>query len=340
MRYSALILLGLVSMQPGAAALAGDTGAVRILTNPGDAELSVDGQVKGRSPSSAQETFLIHLTPGEHLVKASKANFGPAERKVIVAADTDQTVKLDLPPGIALVNIPGGCFQMGSPPDEPERDADEDPQHEVCIKPFALGKYEVTFADWDACVADGGCSTNPSDQGWGRGKRPVINVSWNDMQEYIRWLNKATGSSGFRLPSEAEWEYAARAGTTTPFSTGDCIDSSLANYDGTFEFAKCSIKEGVNLGKTAEVGSYPPNPWGLYDILGNVNELVADCWEQGYEGAPTDGSPRTDGNCTRHVVRGGSWFGFANFARSAWRCRSGAPHFSHRILGFRVAYAP
>jgi formylglycine-generating enzyme required for sulfatase activity len=338
-RYSTIFLVGIVSMLPGASTLAGGTGAVRIVTVPGDAELSIDGEVKGRSPGADQESFLIHLAPGEHLIGATKPSFGPAERKVLVAADTDQTVKLDLPPGIALIDIPGGCYLMGSPPNEPERDTAEGPQHEVCIKPFALGKYEVTFADWDACVADGGCSVTPGDQGWGRGQRPVVNVSWSDIQEYIHWLNAKAGSKAFRLPTEAEWEYAARAGTTTPFSTGACIDASQANFDGTFDYAECRSKHSTNLGKTAEVGSYPPNPWGIYDMQGNANELTADCWNEGHEGAPSDGSVRTDGNCSRRTVRGGSWLHFADFTRSAWRCRSGA-NFAHRTLGFRLVYAP
>lgn len=335
MRYSTLVLLGIASMLSGAAALADDTGAVRIFTVPGDAELFIDGERKGQSPTTADETFLIHLAPGEHLVSAVKEHFGTAEHKVFVAADTDQTVRLDLAPRIAMIAIPGGCYQMGSPLDEPERDPDEGPQHEVCVKPFALGKYEVTFADWDACVADGGCTLSPDDQGWGRGNRPVINVSWNDMQQYVRWLNKS-GDLGFRLPSEAEWEYAARAGTTTPFSGGTCINSDQANYDGTFNYAGCGTHEGINLGKTVEVGSYPPNPWGFHDMSGNVNELTADCWNDGYAGAPSDGSAWEEGNCSRRVMRGGSWFGFANFTRPAWRCRSGAG-FAHRTLGFRLA---
>lgn len=337
MRYSTIFILFIASLLPAAAALAETTGAVRIFTTPGDAEISVDGERSGNSPVSPEETFLIRLAPGEHQISVTKAGYGKAERKLFVAAGTDQTVKLDLVPGIAMVAIPGGCFQMGTPPDEPERDRDEGPQHEVCVAPFAIGKYEVTFADWDACTADGGCTHRPNDEGWGRGKRPVINVSWHQIQEYIRWLN-ITGT-GFRLPTEAEWEYATRAGTTTPFSTGDCITTDQANYDGTFEYAQCGVPTGPILGKTAEVGSYPPNPWGLHDVHGNINELVEDCWHDSYDGAPHDGSAWVEDNCPRRVVRGGSWYGFVDSTRSGYHCRA-APTFGHRSIGFRLARTP
>ena len=137
----------------------------------------------------------------------------------------------------AMVFIPAGRFQMGSPATKPqwgslatllEHHPDESPQHWVQIPAFELGQTEVTFAQWDVCVAAGGCSHEPEDEGWGRGERPVINVSWDDAQEYVGWLSRMTGRA-YRLPSEAEWEYAARAGTTTPFSTGNCIDTRQAN---------------------------------------------------------------------------------------------------------------
>lgn len=335
MRCPTLLIASLACLLPSALALAEGTGVVRIYTLPGDAALLVNGERKGSSPATAAETFLIHLTPGEYQISATKPGFGVAERMVFVAADTDQTLKLDLAPEIEMVRIPGGCFLMGSPDSEPERDADEGPQHEVCLQPFELGKFEVTFADWDACHSDGGCAIRPDDQGWGRGRRPVINVSWRDVQEYIRWLNRTTGLD-YRLPSEAEWEYAARAGTATPFSTGTCISTDQANYDGTFEYADCRSPKDVNLGKTTEVGSYPPNPWGLHDMPGNVNELTEDCWNEGYAGAPADGSPWLEGNCTRRVIRGGSWYGYAGYTRSAYRCRGGSG-FAHRSLGFRLA---
>ncbi len=152
------------------------------------------------------------------------------------------------------------------------------PQHRVTVKPFAIGKYEVTFDEWDACVKAGGCNGyRPEDPGWGRGNRPVINVSWNDTKAYVAWLAKKTGNP-YRLPSEAEWEFAARAGTTTPFAFGTTITPKQANF-------------GRSDGKTEPVGSYPPNAWGLYDMHGNVWEWVEDCWHDNYGRSPTDGQP-------------------------------------------------
>lgn len=336
MRHLIPLLLSLALLLPASVAAQDDaTGVLRIFSIPGDAQVTIDGELKGLSPASAQETFMIHLPAGEYQVGATKAGFDPVARTVIVGAGTEQTIKLSLAPEIRMAKLPAGCFLMGSPPDEPERDPDEGPQREVCLPAFELGIYEVSFADWDACVRDGACTKEPSDEGWGRGNRPVVNVSHDDMREYLRWINQLT-DKGYRLPSEAEWEYAARAETTTPFSTGACIDTDQANYDGTFEYADCQAHTGVNLGQTTPIGTYAPNPWGLYDMHGNVNEMTADCWNDDYVDAPTDGRPWREGNCTRRVMRGGSWYGYAGYMRSAYRCRIGTG-FSHRSVGFRLA---
>ena len=177
---------------------------------------------------------------------------------------------------------------MGSPDSEPEREDDECPQHWVQVPAFEIGRYPVTFAQWDACMAAGGCRHMPDDLGWGRGQQPVINVSWKDAQEYVRWLTRVTGEH-WRLPTEAEWEYAARAGTKTPFSTGACITTRQANYDGNYDYNNCGA-ETVYRGNTQPVGSYPANPWGLYEVHGNVWEWVEDQYHESYKGAPTDGS--------------------------------------------------
>jgi formylglycine-generating enzyme required for sulfatase activity len=234
-----------------------------------------------------------------------------------------------------MIQIPAGRFLMGSPPDEPGRYDNEGPQHWVQIPAFALGKHAVTFDQWDACVAAGGCNHRPEDQGWGRGQRPVINVSWDDAQQYIRWLSRETGKT-YRLPSEAEWEYATRAGTNAPFSTGDCISTTLANYNGDQDYNGCGAKTGVFLGKTQPVASYPENPWGLYDMHGNIWEWVEDCWHDSYAGAPTDATPWRRANSPRHVVRGGSWSFYPRFLRSAYRYRY-AKDLRDLALGFRVA---
>jgi len=172
-----------------------------------------------------------------------------------------------------------------------------------------VGKYEVTFAEWDACVAAGGCNQHPKDEGWGRGKRPVINVSWEDItKEYLPWLSRKTGKT-YRLLTEAEWEYAARAGTTTAFSTGQTITTKQANVKG----------HKFDVGATIDVGSFRPNAFGLYDMHGNVWEWVQDCLNGAYYDTPTDGSAQTTGNCSFRILRGGSSGSVPQFLRSAHR---------------------
>jgi formylglycine-generating enzyme required for sulfatase activity len=221
-----------------------------------------------------------------------------------------------------MVVVPAGRFVMGSPEDEVDRRADEGPQREVTIvRPFAVGKFELTFAEWDACMAAGGCRHTPSDNGWGRGKRPVVNVSWHDItNEYLPWVSRKTGKT-YRLLSEAEWEYAARAGTTTPYSTGLTITQSQANFH--------------SLKTTFLVGSFQPNAFGLYDMHGNVQEWVQDCLETSYLGAPIDGSAVTSASCDLRVLRGGAWNSTPRVLRSARRAWS-LPVIRNSIIGFRI----
>ena len=183
-----------------------------------------------------------------------------------------------------MVSIPGGTFRMGDLSGDgykPQR-----PAHSVTVAAFKIGKYEVTFAQWDACVADGGCSRyRPSDSGWGRGNRPVMKVSWDDIQGFIAWLNDKTGGN-FRLPTEAEWEYAARAGSTTKFHFGNsesqlCRYGNHADTSTDFDWRNKSCSDGVGK-RTAAVGRYQPNSYGLYDMYGNVYEWVQDCWNKNY----------------------------------------------------------
>lgn len=174
-----------------------------------------------------------------------------------------------------MVPIPPGTFLMGSPSEEKERNRDEGPPRHVTIaQPFALGKYEVTFAEWDACVAAGGCLYRPGDHGRGRGRRPVMQVSWSDAKTYVAWLSRIAGKA-YRLPSEAEWEYAARAGTSTPFSNGATISTDEANYNGAFVYD--GGRKGKYLRQTLEVGTFAPNQFGLHDMHGNIREWVEDC---------------------------------------------------------------
>ena len=223
----------------------------------------------------------------------------------------------------AMVVVPAGSFMMGSPA------GTEDPLHRMEIsKPFAVGKHEVTFAEWDACVSAGGCGYRPGDRGWGRGTRPVINLSWDDAQSYVAWLSGETGA-GYRLLSEAEWEYAARAGTTTRYWWGNEIGRNRANCDG------CGSRWDDR--ETAPVGSFSSNEFGLHDMHGNVWEWVEDCWHNSYSGAPTDESAwTTGGDCSRRVLRGGSWFNSPRYLRSANRLRD-TTRFRRSFNGFRVA---
>jgi formylglycine-generating enzyme required for sulfatase activity len=194
-----------------------------------------------------------------------------------------------------MVVVPAGTYVMGANDGEDN----EKPPHTVAIRhAFAVGKFEVTFDEWDACVAHGGCKQEANDNGWGRGRRPVINVNWDDAEQYETWISKLTGKS-YRLLSEAEWEYAARAGTTTKYFWGDDIGKDNANCDG------CGGQWDAK--QTAPVGSFKSNSFGLYDMAGNVFQWVEDCWHENYNGAPADGSAWTAANCGKPVFRGGSW---------------------------------
>lgn len=218
-----------------------------------------------------------------------------------------------------MVKIPEGRFKMGAPITEDRYSADEGPVHWVTIaRPFAVGAYEVTFDEWDACVSAGGCDGyRPDDEGWGRGNRPVINVSWEDAQMYVAWLTRKTGKK-YRLLSESEWEYVARAGSTTSFHTGATISTSQANYDGNYTYGMG--RRGEYRERTTPVGTFRANAYGLYDVHGNVQEWVQDCWHEDYVGAPIDGSAWDSEHCISRVSRGGSWYDLPAYLRSEYRC--------------------
>jgi formylglycine-generating enzyme required for sulfatase activity len=225
-------------------------------------------------------------------------------------------------PVIEWVNIPAGTFSMGSPINEPFR-FDDEIQHTVSINAFRMSKYEITFDQYQLfCKATG--KITPNDEGWGRGKRPVINVSRDDAMECAKWM-------GGRLPTEAEWEYAARAGTTTPFPNGNCITTKQANYNGQKPYVGCI--EGLNLRKSVPVGSYPPNAWGLHDMNGNVWEWCSD-WYGDYSPEPqTNPMGIPSGSCA--IIRGGSWYCFEQHCRSAYRSCYDPTTLNHGI-GFRI----
>jgi formylglycine-generating enzyme required for sulfatase activity len=225
-----------------------------------------------------------------------------------------------------MIVIPAGEFTMGSPAAETGRLAVESPPHKVTIaRPFAVSGFDVTFADWDACVAASGCPPI-GDAGFGRSTKPVINVTWNDAQQYVAWLSKTAGQP-YRLLTEAEWEYAARAGATTAYPWGEEVGEGNANCSG------CG--SAWDNRETSPAGSFKPNAFGLHDMAGNVWQWVQDCFHGDYGGAPTDGSAWTGGDCSRRVVRGGSWVDRPQFSRSAHRLSFSAA-FRISNLGFRV----
>src|SRR5262245_46899636 len=257
---------------------------------------------------------------GTPLSSQTARSLTPAEERALKPGDSFRECN-ECP---EMVVVPAGSFMMGSPPGEAGHDPSEGPQHRVTIAtPFAVGKFEVTFAEWDACVAADGCKLRPNDQGWGRGRTPAINVPWNDITiVYLPWLSRKVGKT-YRLLTEAEWEYAARAGSTTMrYGFGDAITKAQAQY-----FAS----------RPVEVGSFAANRFGLHDMHGNVSEWVQDCWNGSYDGARSDGSGwNKSGECRNRARRGGSWSDPPEALRSAARGANSSV-FRGSNLGFRVA---
>lgn len=220
-----------------------------------------------------------------------------------------------------MMRLDGGKFMMGSPASEPGHRAWEGPQREVTIAPLAVSLKEVTFAEWDACVAGGGCMNyTPTDKGWGRGARPAMMVSWTDARTYLKWLSGKTGKT-YRLPTEAEWEFAARGGTTSAYWWGAKYASGKVPH-----------------GKTDETGSHDANAFGLFDVSGNVAEWVEDCYANSFASAPVDGSAVSPGGCNQRVIRGGGWKANAADLRIANRSRL-SPTTRDTAIGFRVVTA-
>ena len=308
-----------------------------IVAEPAEATIRLADLAEGYLPG-------MRLAPGDYRVRVSAEGYATREDSVRHGAEpTRYPIELErsIPEpggtfadalasggkGPEMVVIPAGRFRMGDLAGG--GDDDEKPIHEVTIPlPLALSKREVTFADWETCVNAGGCNRyRPDDRGWGRDNRPVIMVSWDDAQSYVSWLSRQTGEH-YRLPSEAEWEYAARAASATKYSWGNDIGRNRANCDG------CGSRWDND--RTAPVGSFNANAFGLHDMHGNVWEWVQDCWNGGYAGAPSDGSAWERGDCATRVLRGGSWFDIPRNLRSANRVRD-ATSFRFIYDGFRVA---
>ncbi len=258
-----------------------------------------------------------------------------SETAVLILATVFERTHVDMD----MVYIPGGTFTMGSPETEKGSNSEERPQHQVTVSPFFMGKYPITQKQWRAIATldkiDIDLKPDPSH--FKGDERPVESVTWHECVEFYKRLSKLTGRE-YRLPSEAEWEYAIRAGTTTPFYFGETITTNLANYNGNYVFAsepKSQYRE-----KTTPVGQFPPNTFGLYDLHGNVWEWCADDWHSNYNGAPNDGSAwiSNDDNTTK-IIRGGSW----NFNPAYCRCanRNGDfPRDGLNLVGVRVVCAP
>jgi formylglycine-generating enzyme required for sulfatase activity len=240
----------------------------------------------------------------------------------------------------AMVTMPAGAFTMGSPASEPQRGSDEGPQQQIVIRAmFAVGRTEVSFDEWFACVAEGGCNAyRPGDYGWGFGKRPVINVSWADAKAYVKWLSEKTGAP-YRLLSESEREYVTRGCTSpacpsTPFWFGREISPARANYDWRYSYDGSAKAQPQR--RTVVTDASPANPFGLLHVHGNVWEWIEDCWNPSLAGLPNDGTPRTSGDCSRRVIRGGAWSDEPKELRSAKRSWEVTGE-RRAEIGFRVA---
>jgi formylglycine-generating enzyme required for sulfatase activity len=270
---------------------------------------------------SAVAASQAQLKPGQPAAPSSPAA-GSMSRALTATIPEPGEIFRDCPDCSELVVVPAGEFRMGS-----SETVYEKPEHRVVIAaPFAIGRREITFDEWDRCFAAGGCRYRPDDHGWGRGNRPVIDISWDDAKTFVTWLSETTRKA-YRLPSEAEWEYAARAGTSSPFWWGRAGSSGNAN---------CEDCAGTPLRQTLPTGSFRPNGFGLFDVAGNAAEWVEDCWNEAYRGAPTDGSAWTTGQCRQRVLRGGSFASKSNMLRSAARFRYDQD-VRYYANGFRIA---
>jgi len=294
-------------------------------------EIAVYLQEEGRFLKSTWFGFLI--LPAIFLFLCSPSflwAFVPDDLEFVITGQEDhasgKTFTNSL--GMKFVRIPAGSFMMGSPSSESDRDNDET-QHRVTLtKPFYLQTTEVTQGQWRAVMG-----SNPSSFISCGDNCPVEKVSWNDCQEFLRKLNKKEETNKYRLPTEAEWEYACRAGTTTPFNTGNCLSANEANYDGNYPYMGCS--RGQYRKKTVSVASFSPNTWGLYDMHGNVWEWCSDWYGDYPSNAVTDPDGPYSG--TGRVLRGGGWVSYARPCRSANRGLR-TPDYRLYYYGFRVAW--
>jgi formylglycine-generating enzyme required for sulfatase activity len=298
-------------------------------------ELGFWDTIKG-SDSAADFKAYLDSYPDGPFAAAARARLQQIEAKTDIKTETKTETKpavsersaasqssiRDCPQCPEMVSIPAGVFQMGSS----EMFDFEAPVHQVSVgKAFYIGRREVSYDEWDACIAEGGCKQRPDDRGLGRARRPATDLDWDDAKGYAAWLSQKTGHT-YRLPTESEWEYVARAGSTTTYPWGRTIEKDRANCIG------CTNDP---LKKAIDTGSFPPNGFGIYDMMGNAAEWVEDCWNENYRGAPTDGSAWTKPQCRERVLRGGSFNNDPRYLRSAARFK-----YDHDVRfytnGFRV----
>jgi formylglycine-generating enzyme required for sulfatase activity len=340
MLRSFVLILALLLATPASAQTADDAAANRLFVEAVQLWTRAEGEPVEQRPATLQRvqsnlkriierhsgsTLAVRLVTGETVgplsvvrvdmavVEAQARAVAPNAQAGAVRAHGVDLIFRDCRECPEMVVLPAGSTRLAS-----GRDV-------TIAAPFAVGKFEVTFAEWDACVAQRGCTNRPDDMGWGRGRQPVMNVSWYDAQEYVAWLSRKTGKS-YRLLSEAEWEYAAQAGT----------DREVAATPGANQANCAGCGSRWDKKQTAPVGSFAANAFGLHDMIGNVWEWTADCWNETYAGAPADGSARLSGDCTQRVLRGGSWYFSPDSASSALRERI-PPYIHIDYVGFRVA---
>jgi formylglycine-generating enzyme required for sulfatase activity len=294
--------------------LAALAAAVFALALAGDDALAKTKPVKLKSPAPEQ-TAQPSAPPQQFFATRGVEPLTPEREQSLKPRDSFK--ECDVCP--EMVVVPKGSFMMGTPADEPYRIKGEDPVHKVTIaKPFAVGRFTISFDEWDACLADGGCNGDKgNDRGLGRGRMPADGINFEAAKSYLAWLSRKVGRT-YRLPSESEREYFARAGTTTPFWFGKTISAQNANYDASNSYPGGPY--GTASKGPKPVDSHLPNKFGLYQVNGNAEEWTEDCYNKRYnEDTPTDGSPWLEGDCSKRMLRGGGWIGMALTQRSGYR---------------------
>ncbi|MBV8408201.1 MAG: SUMF1/EgtB/PvdO family nonheme iron enzyme [Alphaproteobacteria bacterium] len=343
----ALSLIAVLAVHARASSEPTTDGAVLIYANAAGAAVLVDGKRRGEMPARTDSGFRVLLPAGNHTIELKRDGrnvFYEFRASASVSVQPDTLLPIAMPalePSLLpdarsrvdkivasflpqMATIPQGTYQMGGREEEDSSD-NEFPRHEVVLaKPFLMQKYNVTFEQWDACVADQGCTHIPNDENRGRGAVHVFNVNWQEARDFAAWISRRLDRT-CRLPSEAEWEYAVRGGSQAKFFWGDGTQQ-MSDY----------VSMGID--HPSSVPPKMPNPFGLFAMVGGMTEWVADCWHSTYAGAPTDGSVWGAPSCTARVVRGGFWDADPWYWRSARRSTMIARN-RYNYVGFRLSCA-